>query len=225
MRSRSPRWSTCSPTSTASTPQIAALDHQLDEIAAQEPWVDPVRWLCCFRGITTLTALALLAELGDFRRFGSAGELMGFLGLTPSEYSSGEQPPRPHHQGRQHPRPPPAHRGRLALPARPRVSQRIAAGHPDVPPDVAARAYSAQIRLHHRHRTLTAHGKRSTVANVAVARRARRLPVGRHNPPAPPRPGDARRRRLTTHPTGAGLAGADPLEEPRPELCDSDPRP
>jgi hypothetical protein len=38
-----------------------------------------------------------------------------------------------------------------------------------VPPDVAQRAFSAQIRLHHRHRTLTHHGKRSTV-NVAVAR-------------------------------------------------------
>jgi len=151
--------------------QIAALDHQLDEIAAREPWVDPVRWLCCFRGITTLTALALLAELGDFRRFGSARELMGFLGLTPSEYSSGEQRHRGHitKAGNTHAR-------RLLIEAAwhyqhaPRVSQRIAAVHPHVPPDVAARAYSAQIRLHHRHRTLTAHGKRSTVANVAVAR-------------------------------------------------------
>ena len=64
--------------------QIAVLDHQLDEIAAREPWSDPVRWLCCFRGITTLTALGLLAELGDFRRFATARELMSFLGLTPA---------------------------------------------------------------------------------------------------------------------------------------------
>jgi transposase len=151
--------------------QIAAIDHQLDEIAGREPWSDPVRWLCCFRGITTLTALGLLAELGDFRRFSSARELMGFLGLTPSEYSSGEQRHRGHITlaGNTHAR-------RLLIEAAwhyqhaPRVSQRIAAVHPHVPPDVAASAYHAQVRLHHRHRALTARGKRSTVANVAVAR-------------------------------------------------------
>lgn len=76
--------------------QIAALDHELDQIAAREPWSDPVRWLCCFRGITTLTALGLLAELGDLRRLASARELMSFLGLTPSEYSSGDQRHRGH---------------------------------------------------------------------------------------------------------------------------------
>lgn len=71
--------------------QIAAVDHQLDEVARSEPWCDPVRWLCCFRGISTLTALGLLAEIGDFHRFASARELMSFLGLTVSEYSSGER--------------------------------------------------------------------------------------------------------------------------------------
>jgi transposase len=151
--------------------QIATLDHQLDQIAQREPWNDPVRWLCCFRGITTLTALGLLAELGDLRRFASARELMSFLGLTPSEYSSGEQRHRGHIT-----KAGPRHARRLLIEAAwhyqhpPRVSQRIAAVHPHVPPDVAERAFSAQIRLHHRHRTLADHGKRSTVTNVAVAR-------------------------------------------------------
>src|SRR5439155_17300287 len=62
--------------------QISAVDRQLAQVAASHPWCDPVRWLCCFRGISTLTALGLLAEIGDFRRFGSARELMSFLGLT-----------------------------------------------------------------------------------------------------------------------------------------------
>jgi transposase len=151
--------------------QIAALDHQLDEIAAREPWSDPVRWLCCFRGITTVTALGLLAELGDLRRFATARELMSFLGLTPSEYSSGDQRHRGHIT-----KAGPRHARRLLIEAAwhyqhpPRISQRIAAVHPHVPPDVAERAFSAQIRLHHRHRSLTGRGKRSTVANVAVAR-------------------------------------------------------
>ena len=151
--------------------QIAALDHQLEQIAAREPWSDPVRWLCCFRGITTVTALGLLAELGDFRRFGTARELMSFLGLTPSEYSSGEQRHRGHIT-----KAGPRHARRLLIEAAwhyqhaPRIGQRIAAVHPHVPPDVAERAFSAQIRLHHRHRTLADHNKRSTVTNVAVAR-------------------------------------------------------
>jgi transposase len=151
--------------------QIAALDHQLDDIAHREPWSDAVRWLCCFRGITTITALGLLAELGDFRRFATARELMGYLGLTPSEYSSGDQRHRGHIT-----KTGPRHARRLLIEAAwhyrhpPRISQRIATIQPHVPPDVAARAHGAQIRLHHRHRTLTTHGKRSTVANVAVAR-------------------------------------------------------
>ena len=52
----------------------------------------------------------------------------------------------------------------------PRTSARAAnlAGH--VPPEVSAHAWQAQVRLHHRYRVLGEHGKRSTVANVAVAR-------------------------------------------------------
>jgi transposase len=71
--------------------QLAAVDHQLEQVAASHPWCDPVRWLTCFRGIATLTALGLLAEIGDFRRFATARELMSFLGLTVAEYSSGDR--------------------------------------------------------------------------------------------------------------------------------------
>lgn len=151
--------------------QIAALDSELERIAATEPWSDPVAWLCCFRGIKTLTALALLAEIGDFRRFGSARELMSFLGLTPSEYSSGEQ----RHRGRIT-KSGNAHARRLAVEAawhyqhRPRISRRISELQAHVPPEVFARAWTAQVRLASRHRGLQAKGKRSTVANVAIAR-------------------------------------------------------
>jgi transposase len=112
-----------------------------------------------------------VAELGDFRRFATARELMSFLGLCASEYSSGEQRHRGHIT-----KTGPRHARRLLIEAAwhyqhaPRVSQRIAAVQPHVPPDVAERAFSAQVRLHHRHRHLSDHGKRSTVATVAVAR-------------------------------------------------------
>jgi transposase len=151
--------------------QIAALDQQLEQVATREPWADPVRWLCSFRGISTRTALGLLAEIGDFRRFGHPRELMSYLGLTPSEYSSGEQQHRGHitKTGNRHAR-------RLLVEAawhyrhRPRQSTRAARLAEHVPPEVTARAWQAQIRLQHRHRSLAEHGKRSTVANVAVAR-------------------------------------------------------
>ena len=151
--------------------QLAALDHELAQIAQTDPWADPVAWLCSFRGIATHTALGLLAEIGDFRRFAHPRELMSYLGLVPSEYSSGDQQHRGHitKTGNRHAR-------RLLVEAawhyqhRPNLSKRIAASREHVPPRVSTRAWQAQLRLHHRHRTLLSHGKRSTVANVAVAR-------------------------------------------------------
>ena len=96
---------------------------------------------------------------------------MSFLGLTASEYSSGDQRHRGHIT-KTGPRTPAGCWSRPpgTTSTRPALSQRIAAVEPHVPPEVAARAFSAQIRLHHRHRHLTTHGKRSTVATVAVAR-------------------------------------------------------
>ena len=76
--------------------RLLELDARLAEIAEQEPYREPVGWLRCFRGIDTLTAMLILAELHDFRRFGSARALMAFLGLVPGEDSSGEK----HRRGR-----------------------------------------------------------------------------------------------------------------------------
>jgi transposase len=151
--------------------QIAVIDQQLERVATTDPWVDPVRWLCAFRGIATRTALGLLAEIGDFRRFASPRELMSYLGLTPSEYSSGQQQHWRHitKTGNRHAR-------RLLVEAawyykhRPRQSVRAEKLAEHVPPEVIARAWQAQVRLHHRHRALTQNGKRSTVATTAVAR-------------------------------------------------------
>jgi len=57
----------------------------------------------------------------------------------------------------------------------PRRSQRTAGSPTACPPTVTARAWQAQVRLHHHHRTLTQHGKRSTVTNGAVARELTRF--------------------------------------------------
>jgi hypothetical protein len=74
--------------------RIEMLERAIRETAEQGPWRELVARLRCLRGIDTLTALALVAEIGDFVRFHAAEEFMAFVGLVPSEQSSGERPDR-----------------------------------------------------------------------------------------------------------------------------------
>jgi transposase len=143
--------------------QLDALDRQLEQVAETDRWRGQVAILTRFRGISTRTALGLIAEIGDFARFSHPRELCSWLGIVPSEYSSGDQRHRGHITKAGN-----AHARRLLIEAawhyrhRPRVRDRGA--QPD------HRAWQAQIRLHQRYRHLTEHGKRPTVVNVAIAR-------------------------------------------------------
>ena len=69
--------------------RLRVLNQQVDDLSTQEPYQTRVRYLRCLKGIDTLTAMTLLVEIQDFRRFTTASALMGFTGLTPSEHSSG----------------------------------------------------------------------------------------------------------------------------------------
>ena len=71
--------------------RVEQLERSIRETAEQGPWRELVARLRCLRGIDTLTALALVTEIGDFNRFQSAEQFMAFVGLVPSEHSSGEQ--------------------------------------------------------------------------------------------------------------------------------------
>jgi transposase len=71
--------------------RLIELDAELTKIAETEPYAKPVGWLRCFRGIDTLTAMLLLGELHDFRRFQHPRALMAYVGLVPGEHSSGEK--------------------------------------------------------------------------------------------------------------------------------------
>src|SRR3954447_20804456 len=143
--------------------QLAALDAQLERIATDHAWRQSVSVLKAFRGVSTRTALGLIAEIGDFRRFSHPRQLPRSLGMTPPEYSFSDHQPRGHitKAGTRHPRP-------LLVEAawhyrhRPRCHARG--------PAPSDRAWQAQIRLHQRHRALAARDKRSTVVNIAVAR-------------------------------------------------------
>jgi len=147
-----------------------SLDRLIVELAAEPPFANTVARLCCLRGISTLTALALTVELGDWQRF--RPESLGpFLGLTPSESSTGERrrlgaiskTGNTHarwllveaawHQ-RRPPRPSPA-------------LERRRAGQPAA---VCARADASARRLHRRWQALERRGKPRTVVAVAVAR-------------------------------------------------------
>ena len=63
--------------------RLMELDAQLATVATTDPYREPVGWLRCFRGIDTLTAMLLLAELHDVQRFPTARALMAYLELVP----------------------------------------------------------------------------------------------------------------------------------------------
>lgn len=69
--------------------KIERYDLRIEEMAQTEKYQDSVRKLICFSGIKTHTALSLVVEIGDFRRFEKASKFAGYLGLTPKENSSG----------------------------------------------------------------------------------------------------------------------------------------
>jgi len=70
--------------------QKHALEAAIDRYAKSEPWRAQVEILSCFRGVKMLTAMTILTEIGDIRRFARPGGLMAYAGLVPSERSSGE---------------------------------------------------------------------------------------------------------------------------------------
>ena len=126
----------------------------------------------CFKGIDFVAAVTIVGELGDLHRFEHPKQLMAYLGLVPSEYSSGTRAhPGQHHQDRQHPRA--AHPGRVGL-----VLPLLGAHEPpggrahsqDQPKAVRDIAWRAQLRLCARYRRSRARGMHSNKICVAMAR-------------------------------------------------------
>ena len=70
--------------------RLRDLETDLRALLELEPLRARVQRLRCFRGIDDLTALTIAAELGDPRRFATAPSTMAFVGLVPSEHSSGD---------------------------------------------------------------------------------------------------------------------------------------
>ena len=68
--------------------KIERLDKRIEELASGERYKENVAKLSCFIGIRTTTALAVLTEVGDFKRFANAQKFAAFLGLIPGEHTS-----------------------------------------------------------------------------------------------------------------------------------------
>ncbi|WP_407069977.1 IS110 family transposase [Marinobacter sp.] len=155
----------------AATQRVNDLSVQMERALPQWSLAPVVEALVALRGIDKLAAMVLMAELGDISRFDSPRQLMAFLGLVPSEHSSGSR----RHQGaitltgNSHAR-------RMLVesawsyrfPARQTMHLKRKAA--DAPEEAKAIAWKAQKRLCGRYRDLTRAGKNTKLVCVAVAR-------------------------------------------------------
>lgn len=148
------------------------LDRLIAEQAQLGPWAPTVARLRCLRGIDTLTAVGLVAEIGDFTAFEHPKQLASFLGLVPSEHSSGEK----RRQG-SITKSGSSHARRLLVEAawhyrrRPAVSLTLRTRQKGQSAAAIEAAWRCQLRLSGRWTALdAARGKRRTTVAVAVAR-------------------------------------------------------
>jgi transposase len=150
--------------------QLEAIQADLATWYGRPPFADQVARLA-YRGVTRLGGLTLASEVADWRRFATAGQFMGFCGLVPSEYSSGNS----------------TWRGRItkcgnahlrtqlvesawAYQHRPQATLELRRRQAGLPPETVARAWTAQLRLCGRFRRLQARKNAKQLVVIAVAR-------------------------------------------------------
>jgi transposase len=141
---------------TAAGERIQRLEAALHQCAQSSSQVAVIRALQAFRGIGFLSAVTLVAEAGDVRRFRTAPQFMAYVGVVPSESSSGGKQQRGpitktgntllrHVLGEA------AHHARHA----PRISGTLRRRQTDLPREIVELAWRAQLRLHTRYRHLS----------------------------------------------------------------------
>lgn len=154
-----------------STKRIARITEQLREVAQQWRFADVVAGLQALRGISFLAAVTTVAEVGDLRRFQNPKELMAFLGLVPSQHSSGNKVKHGSitKAGNSHAR-------RILvesawtyrLPAR--LTQYLLKRQEGLSKNIREIAWKAQLRLCGRYKKLLAKNKPKQVVVTAIAR-------------------------------------------------------
>jgi transposase len=167
--------------------RLCRLDEQLAAIVPSWSMAPVVAAYQAMRGVSFIVAVTFIAEIGDVRRFDNPRQVMAFLGLVPSERSTGERVRRAGLTltGNR--------RARRVLiegawtyryPAR--VSEALRARIEGLPKAVRDIAWKAQIRLCARYRRLSAAGKKIPVVIAAIAREMAAFlwAIGRHVEPA-----------------------------------------
>lgn len=151
--------------------QCQRVEAALREAVTNWRFYPAILGLQAMRGVQFTTAVGMLAELGDLSRFDHPRQLMAWLGLTPSEHSSGDKRRRGSitKTGNSYAR-------KLLVEAAwsyrhpARVSADIQRRHEGIPKAIVDRAWDAQVRLCRRFRRLAARGKNANTTVVAVAR-------------------------------------------------------
>jgi len=151
--------------------KVAHLDQLIHEEALKLPNAPLYKAFMTVKGIKALTAATLVVEIGDFRRFKTAGRFMSFLGLTPSLYASGDR----------------AVRGRITKAGNrrlrrllvesawsyrcaPHVSRDLQKQSQGIAAGPRAIAWQAQKRLHRKTKAMQARGMNHKKMLIAVAR-------------------------------------------------------
>lgn len=150
--------------------QLQALDLRIEELAGLELLAAPVSRLRVLKGIDTLSAATITAEVGDFSQFPRAASFMAFTGLVPKEYSSGDRQLRGSITKTGN-----AHVRRVLIEAawayrhRPAIGPKLRRRQEGLDPELIAYSWSAQLRLNARYRKLAV-TRQTNVALTAVAR-------------------------------------------------------
>src|SRR6185312_8821448 len=153
------------------TLRVDQLTQRLRELAESWDRMPLVKALQALRGVEFVTAVTVVAEVGDFRRFPTAGDFMSYVGLIPTEQTSGDTRRRGPISKTGN-----AHVRRLLVESawhyrrRPRMSKELRRRSARVAPGVCAIAWKAQSRLHNRLKKLPGRGKHPAEAVTAVAR-------------------------------------------------------
>jgi len=149
----------------------ATLEREIITILPGSPWSMQIGRLRCLRGIDTLTAVGLCAEVGDFERFARPGQLMSYIGLVPSEATTGQQ-----RRLGSITKTGSGHARRLLVEAAwhyrkaPRIGKTLTERQHDQPPAAVAIAWSAQRRLYRVWTRMQERNKRRTLIATAAAR-------------------------------------------------------
>lgn len=151
--------------------RVTRITAQVRQQAEQSRQKEVIEALQSLRGVSFIVAATIVGELGCLRRFERPDQLMAYLGLVPSEHSSGEKVKKGPitKTGNSHVRRALIEAAQAyRLPAR--KSKAILKRQQDVPEGIVQIAWDAQCRLCSRYRRMIAGGKKSNVAKTAIAR-------------------------------------------------------